>query len=174
MSAQRHSPADDFNASARREGWPTLCDPLLAFDDARLAALLDIWRVACAGRPLPRREDFSARMLARHLANLAFVERMPGTPGRYRFRLFGSGLARYTGDCSGKILDEVMPAAFLPSWCATFDTPLAARAPMRFVSQLLAFKLDYVTTESLIAPLCNADGVPCGLLASAIYTPRVA
>ena len=46
-------------------------------------------------------------------------------------------------------------------------------APLRFVSHFQAFDLDYLTAESLLAPLGDAEGAPCGLLISVVYTARV-
>ncbi len=164
------SPSERFNARARAERWPTACDPDLAFENERLAALLRIWRDAAASG-LPRREDFTARMLARHLQHLTFVERCDG---RYRFRLFGSALSRFTGDWTGRHLDEAVPAAYLPSWIATYDTVLEARTALRFTARFRPAELAHIRAETLAAPLADASGAASGLLVSVAYTPVVA
>ncbi len=176
MLAQTSKAAEDFNAAASREGWPTFCDPTCAFGDARLAALLDIWRAVRGARPLPMRTDFSARALARHLQHLTFVERVAEEGGarRYRFRLFGSALAFVTGDWTGRFLDEAVPKVFLPSWLATYDTTLAMAEPLRFTARFRASHLEHILAESLVAPLGDENGVPAGLLVSVNYSPAVA
>jgi PAS domain len=176
MLARTSTPAEDFNAAASREGWPTRCDPACAFEDARLAALLDIWRTVRGTRTLPLRGDFSARTLARHLQHLTFVERVVEESGarRYRFRLFGSALASVTGDWTGRFLDEAVPGTFLPSWLATYDTTLAAAEAMRFTARFRAAHLEHILAESLVAPLGDESGAPAGLLVSVNYSPAVA
>lgn len=175
MSAQFSPLSDQFNARAAREGWPSVCHAHLAFDSGTLNELLAVWQTARGTRPLPMRSDFTARMLLHHLPNIAIVECVPeyASAHRYRFRLVGSGLTRYTGETTGKFLDEVIPPAFLESWSFAFDTVLALRMPLRFVSQFRSLALDYMTSESLAAPLCDAQGMPCAILSSVVYTARV-
>ena len=162
---------DRLNAQAKREHWPTLCDDRLVFDDPRLNDLSVLWHAVRGSRVLPQRTDFTARALLRHLRDILFVELVP--PHRYRFGFHGSGLARYTGDWTGKLLDDAVPAKFRDSWYASYDATLEQGAPLRFVSHLHAFDLDYMTAETLLAPLGDASGAPCGLLVSVVYTPRV-
>lgn len=176
MLAQVSSASERFNALAAREKWPTLCDERLDFDSDRLADLFDIWQSVRGARPLPQRADFSARVLARHLQHLTFVDCLSAAGGtrRYRFRLFGSALARHTGDLTGKFLDEAIPAAFLPSWLATYDTAIEMRAPLRFTARFRAAHLEHIMAESLVAPLADASGAASGLLVSVNYSPVVA
>ncbi len=176
MLSRAISIPDEFNARASREKWPAVCDAQLKFDSPRLGALLDIWRATSGARPMPQRGDFTARALAKHLQNLTFVERLQEVPGprRYRFRLFGSGLARFTGDWTGRFLDEVIPEAFLATWLATYDAAIAMGAPLRFVSRFRAAHLEHIMAESLLAPLCDETGSASGLLISVVYSPLVA
>ena len=127
-------------------------------------------------RVLAERADFTARILAKHLSHLTFVERVEtaGKERRYRFRLFGSALAQYTGDWTGKFLDESVPAHFQPSWFATYDAVIAARVPLRFVSRFRAEHLHHIQAETLIAPLGDNSGTANGLLISVVYSPFVA
>jgi hypothetical protein len=173
QTSQDKSLPERLNAQAHRENWPTLCDERLAFDGARLNDLAAIWDTVRGGRPLPRRTDFTARTLMRHLRDIAFVERVTAPAHRYRFGFHGSGLARYTGDCTGKFLDELVAEQSIAAWYASYDTVLELGEPLRFVSNFRAFDLDYMTAESLIAPLGDANDMPCGLLISVVYTPRV-
>lgn len=163
-----------FNAESAREGWQTVCDGALAFESGKLVDLLGIWRSVRGDRALPARADFTARILAKHLSALTFVERVetPGQERRYRFRLFGSALAQYTGDWTGKFLDDSVPPAFQASWFATYDTAIAACVPLRFVSRFRAEHLQHIQAETLVAPLGN--GAANGLLISVVYSPFVA
>jgi len=165
-----------FNAQSAQEKWQAVCDSALVFDSGRLADLLRIWQSVRGDRALPERADFTARILAKHLPNLTFVERVetPGQERRYRFRLFGSALAQYTGDWTGRFLDDSIPAAFQQSWLATYDTVIAARVPLRFVSRFRAEHLQHVQAETLIAPLGGGSGTAKGLLVSVVYSPFVA
>jgi hypothetical protein len=174
MLDKSSTPCDRMNARSAAEGWPTRCDATLAFEDQRLAALLAIWREAGGGR-MPRREDFTARMLGKHLQHLTFVEM---AQGRYRFRLFGTALARFTGDWTGKFLEEAVPEVFLPSWRATYDTVVEACAPLRFTARFRAAELEHIAAETLAAPLAAPGAGPSdavsGLLVSVAYAPAVA
>lgn len=165
-----------FNAQSGQEKWQAVCDSALVFDSSKLAGLLGIWQSVRGDRSLPERADFTARVLAKHLSHLTFVERVEtaGQERRYRFRLFGTALAQYTGDWTGKFLDESVPARFQHSWFATYDAVIAACVPLRFVSRFRAEHLHHIQAETLIAPLGDASGTANGLLVSVVYSPFVA
>src|SRR5262249_19046976 len=149
MLAQPISPAEAFNARSLREDWSATCDEKLVFDSPKLAQLRDIWFAVRGEREMPRREDFTARNFGKHLRYLTFVERVEeGGARRYRFRLFGSALARYIGDSTGKFLEEVVPGQFIESWLATYDLVIATRKPHRFVARFRAEHLEHVNAET--------------------------
>jgi hypothetical protein len=174
MLARATTAVEDFNARAAREEWSTVCDDRLMFDSPKLAELRDIWRVVRGAREMPRREDFTARALGKHLQRLSFVECVrEDARRRYRFRLFGSGLAQYIGDSTGKYLEEVVPEMFIASWLATYDLVVEKRAPLRFLSRFRASHLDHVAAECLVAPLAGEGSEPWGLLVSVVYSPVV-
>jgi hypothetical protein len=175
MLAPRPSLPEQYNARARREGWCTVCDPSLAFESPALAEIVAVWQTVRAGRPLPARTDFSARALARHLKNIAFIERvqLPTGPRRYRFGFFGSGLARWCGDRTGSFIDEAIPPPYTESWHAGYDMLAQYRAPLRYVSTLRSLKLEYLSTESAVLPLADAQGEATVFLLSAAFTPQV-
>jgi hypothetical protein len=175
MSEHLRPLAGQFNARAMRDKWPVTCDEGLAFDSDQLKRVLAVWQAVRGTRPLPMRGDFTARSLLPHLPDIAFVERLVEAGGkhRYRFRLVGTGLASRSGDTTGKFLEEVIPDPAIESWYLAFDTALALRTPLRFVSQFRSLNLEYKTGESLVAPLCDATGAPAGLLTCVTYTPRV-
>ncbi len=168
--------AKRFNAQSARGKWQAVCDAALEFESDRLANLLGIWRTVRGERTLPERTDFTARSLARHLAHLTFVERVeePGKARGYRFRLFGSALAQYTGDWTGKDLEDSLPEQFLPSWLAAYDATIEACVPLRFVAQFRAEHLQHIKAETLVAPLGGETGAATGLLISVVYSPLVA
>lgn len=153
----------------------SICDPSLAFAHPRLNALAELYKTICGDRPMPMRTDFSARMLAPHLRNLTFVDlvREDGKPRRYRFRYFGSGMARHSSDHTGKYLDEIVAEPFLTNWYESWDMPLELAMPLRFVSRLQALRLEYIAVESFTAPLCDDAGTPCSLLISSESAPVV-
>ncbi|HTT96640.1 MAG TPA: PAS domain-containing protein [Rhizomicrobium sp.] len=174
MLAETTAAVDDFNARSARGQWHTQCYDKLIFDSPKLAQLRDIWLAVRGDKALPRREDFTARILGRHLQGITFVERVEeGGTRRYRFRMFGSGLARFIGDCTGKFLDEVVPPVFIDSWLATYDLGIDARNPLRFVSRFRAAELEHVQAECLVAPVTGGGGKPWGLLVSVVYSPVV-
>lgn len=174
MPDQVSPPVDDFNARAARGQWATVCDQRLSFDDPRLAQLRDIWQAVRGDREMPRRGDFSARILGKHLQRLTFVECVRGGGAhRYRFRLFGSALAQYIGDSTGKFLEEVVPANFLESWVAAYDLVMDMRRPLRFVSRFQAAELEHVQAECFMSPLAGEASEPWGLLVSVVYSPVV-
>jgi hypothetical protein len=174
MLARATTAVDDFNACAAREEWSTVCDDRLMFDSPKLAELRDIWRVVRGVREMPKREDFTARALGKHLQRLTFVECVrDGDRRRYRFRMFGSGLAQYIGDSTGKYLEEVVPENFIASWLATYDLVIETRVPLRFQSRFRASHLDHIAAECLVAPLAGEGSEPWGLLVSVVYSPVV-
>jgi hypothetical protein len=174
MLAIAKTAVDDFNARSAREQWHTHCDEKLIFDSPKLAQLRDIWMAVRGTREIPKREDFTARILGKYLQYLTFVEREEKDGARrYRFRMFGSALARFIGDSTGKYLDEVVPENFATSWYATYDLAVETRKPLRFVSRFRAAELEHVMAECLVAPLAGDDGKPWGLLVSVVYSPVV-
>ena len=174
LAARTMSHAEAFNARSQREGWAAACDDRLIFDSPKLAQLRDIWQMVRGERDMPVRADLTARILGRHLQNLTFVERVQGEgEHRYRFRMYGSTLARYIGDCTGKFLDEAVPPSFGTVWRETYDTVIAARRPLRFMARFRASELEHIVAECFVAPLAGDDGSPWGLLVSVIYSPLV-
>ena len=172
MLADATSAVDTFNARALREKWSAVCDERLSFDSQQLAQLRDVWFAVRGERQMPRREDFTARILGKHLQRLTFVERVRDQDGRrYRFRMFGSALAQYLGDCTGKFLEEVIPDVFIASWLATYDIVVETRVPLRFMSRFRASHLEHVAAECLAAPLAGEGNEPWGLLVSVVYSP---
>ncbi|MEI9885409.1 MAG: PAS domain-containing protein [Rhizomicrobium sp.] len=143
-----------FNARAKALGWSFQCAPAISFERAELNTALAVWREKAGGRRMPGRADLTARVLKFCLTQMSLIERVAdGGAPRYRVRLHGSALARYAGDCTGKFLDEVVQGDRLESFRSLYDTLLALEAPLRVVSQYQAPEIDYLTGETLLAPL---------------------
>jgi hypothetical protein len=153
-------PAIDFNAKALAEGWPFSCDPNLVFASPKLHAFYVLWQTKSAVNPNLTRADFGARELRPYLRNLAIHERFLRSDGipRHTVRFFGSALAERVGEQTGKDLEEMVEARYLPPWLACFDATLAVRAPLRFVARFDVPRLAHLAGESVLCPLRAATG----------------
>ena len=67
--------------------------------------------------------------------------------------LLTSVLARYSGDATGKWLEEVVEPQRIGSFIALYDTVIALRVPLRIITRYQAPELDYLDGESFVAPL---------------------
>ena len=83
-------------------------------------------------------------------------------------------MAQHSAARAGKYLDEVVAEPYLTNWNESWDMPLELGLPLRFVSRFRSLDLEYIAVESLTAPLCDAQGNPCGLLVSSESAPAVA
>ena len=152
------------------------CDGALVFERPELNALRDVWQTFAAADRLPRRSDFGARVLKPFLRNIMIVEREFTGPAqwRYKMRLEGTAMVEMIGESTGKYLDECYAPEFLPRLIAPYDAVLEQRVPMRVVVELKTPRLDYLTAESLIAPLANARGETAFALRCTYFRPKVA
>ena len=181
LTVQSHSPAmaaastvlKVFNARAKGAGWPFHCSLADGFERPQLAAALALWREKAAGRPMPERADLTARAMKPFLTQMSLLERvLEGGRQRYRLRIHGTALARYSIDGTGKFLEEVVLGDRIHGYIALYDTLIEARVPLRVVSNYQAPEIDYLTGETLLAPLsASASGTP--LILSVTYAkPR--
>src|SRR5579863_10774262 len=110
--------ATTFNAQARREGWPSLCDHSLAFCAPELIDLAALWQSFGQASRIPERAQFSPHVLKPHLRNVSIYERVQHDSGArtYRVRLMGSSMTDVLGNLTGQCLDENIPPSFLPRW----------------------------------------------------------
>jgi len=181
LTVQSHSPAMAaaspvllaFNARAKAGGWPFRCTPAGGFERPQLAAALEVWREKAAGRAMPSRADLTARVMKPFLTQMSLLERVrvDGQP-RYRLRIHGSALARYCVDGTGKFLEDIVLGERIHGYRALYDTLLEVCAPLRVVSNYQAPEIDYLTGETLLAPLSvNTSDTP--LILSVTYAkPR--
>ena len=181
LTVQSHSPGmaaalpvlKAFNDRAKAAGWPFRCSPAEGFERPQLAAALALWQEKAAGRAMPQRADLTARAMKPFLTQMSLLERvLADGRQRYRLRIHGTALARYSIDGTGKFLEEVVLGDRIHGYIALYDTLIEARVPLRVVSNYQAPEIDYLTGETLLAPLSvPASGTP--LILSVTYAkPR--
>lgn len=146
-----------LNEAAAQNGWPMLSDETCDFTHPMLSELLSLWRSEAKG-DIPQRQVLTARKLQPFMRDLAIYERLSeGAQRRYRVRLMGSGIVQYYGELTGKYVDEVVPAKFLPRWYAISDVAIYGEKPVRVLLRADTFDKSYMVAEYLCAPL-RADG----------------
>ncbi|MGA7712111.1 MAG: PAS domain-containing protein [Rhizomicrobium sp.] len=152
--------ADEFNAAAKHYRWPGLCDPTCKFFYAKHRDILALWRSLAGSEGIPFRREMTARRLQPYLKSILLYERVEGGHGerRYRVRLMGSKIVQVFGEFTGKCLDEVIPANFLPRWEALPDAVLRTGAPVRFLVRSDTFDKAHMVAEYFCAPLRADDG----------------
>jgi hypothetical protein len=164
--------AKTLNQRAARERWHHVCDPSLAFTDPLYKKLLELWRSKAGGRPMPRRTEMTLRDLKDVLRNLIVLERVDQTPSRYRARLIGTSLTSMAGDCTGHMIEEVLPPEQAMRWVVCADLILDGGVPMRFIGRVHLEGKEYLNAENLFVPLSNEEGVPTFVMGLCRYTPR--
>jgi hypothetical protein len=163
-----------LNERAKAAGWTFVCGPAEAFEHAPLAAALALWQDKAAGRAMPARADMTARAMKSFMPHMSLLERVSDNgKERYRVRLHGSALARYSGDATGKWLEEVVGAERIGSYVGIYDTLLELRVPLRVISRYQAPELDYLDGESFIAPLSVPASATPIILSVTYAKPRV-
>lgn len=152
-------PVEAYNARVQREGWKGTCDRALAFEDPALAQAARVWQEKARERKMPSRKDLDIRSMKTFIRNVTIfnLERQPDGSIRYRFRLFGTGLAEIGIDLTGWYLDQAVNPKRLSRWTAGYETVIASKQPLRFLSWFETHHLDYLQAESMIAPLSD-DG----------------
>ena len=141
----------------------------------KLAAFDALWRGQAALRAIPRRSDFTPRLLAPFLLNLTFVERCLDDQGRrrYRHRLFGSALAEKMGNCTGKYLEDIVPAEKVANWTRAYDAATMGNAPLHFLTPFGLPGMDHLMIETLLAPVATDNDARYGFLGIAYFFARV-
>lgn len=162
-----------FNAQAEALDWPFQVSLAAGFVQPELQIAFALWQEKAAGRAMPARSDMTARAMKPFLTQMSLIERVPAEAGhRYRVRLHGSALARYSGDSTGKYLEDVVHGGRIAGYIALYDTVIALGQPLRVVSHYQAPEIDYLTGESLVAPLSVPGGGPPLILSVTYAKPR--
>ncbi|MBL6854459.1 MAG: PAS domain-containing protein [Alphaproteobacteria bacterium] len=162
-----------LNARAKAAGWGIAASPPKGFEHPRLNDVCALWHDKATRRDMPARADMTARAMKPFMPQMTLIERARDSgKARYRIRLHGSVLARYSGDATGKWLEEVVDAQRVGAFAQIYDTVIALRTPLRILTRYQAPELDYLDGESFVAPLSvPTSGVP--LILSVTYTkPR--
>jgi hypothetical protein len=167
-----HDAVKAFNQRAAREKWYYYCDPALTFSDSHYDALLGLWRTKAAGRPMPRRSDFTPRDLKDVLRNIVIFERIEQNPSHYRVRLIGTGLTDLAGDRTGKLIDEVVPPDHAARWVECFELILAVGQPLRFLGRVHLKGREYLDAENLFVPLADNNDEPTFAMGLCRHSPR--
>ncbi len=152
---------DEYNRLGASGGTSHRADPSLAFESADLRAALEVWRSAARERPIPLRSDLTPRAMKGFLPKVAIVDvhRAAGRT-RYKVRTVGTQLERIYAGMTGKFLDECVEPAIFAAWEATLELPLRSGVPVRFVGRVAFRKYDYLSLETLLAPMGTDPGAP--------------
>jgi len=162
-----------LNERQKAAGWTFLCAPAAAFEHAPLTEMCALWREKAGGRAMPARADLTARAMKTFMPHMSLLERVEDHGrDRYRVRLHGSALARYSGDATGKWLEDVVQAERIGSYIGIYDTVLTLHAPLRVISRYQAPELDYLDGESFVAPLSVPTSATPIILSVTYAKPR--
>jgi hypothetical protein len=127
--------------------------------DPRLTEALAYWRRKCAGRAMPARADIDPVEIPKLLAHVMLVDVLG--PGRYRYRLIGTGNATEHGiNATGLELKDVLTGPeYRAHVLALYDECVAARRPLYSESLFLSSQGQMVErhTKVLFLPL-SEDG----------------
>jgi len=154
MSDAHQKALNALNARAKAAGWTFVVGAAEGFEHPPLAAACALWHDKAHGRPMPARADMTARAMKPFMSQMSLLERVSEKgKDRYRVRLHGSTLARYSGDATGKWLEDVVGAVRIGSYLGIYDAVLALKIPLRVISRYQAPEIDYLDGESFVAPL---------------------
>lgn len=128
--------------------------------DERLRRLADYWFARCGQNGVPPRAAIDPIDFPALLPNIILIERViEDGRDRYRFRLAGTDIARYTGrELTGRFLDEVVPADYHEYVRQMNHVSLSRRRPI-YSSSLYHDAGDFVNaiTYRLIMPMTSAE-----------------
>lgn len=167
-------PVAALNAHAIAMGWGIRCYEDLHFVQPELNRLRDVWQDKARIAGWPSRAEMDARVLKPFLSHVSLLERVTESGGgrRYRLRLLGTAVAELLGEQTGRYLDEFLPDRVLPRWMMLYDTVLAGREPLRFVSRFEIPQMSYLDGEFFAAPLGNDGARPTLILNATYFTPK--
>ena len=167
--------AEGFNTRAKLKGWTLECDNALSFQRPELIELCAMWREkAKQFGGVPPRAAFDARSMKPFLRNITIAERVPMADNtwRYRFRLYSSAMADLVGGHSGCYLEDIAPPRYALLWTECYDTVLDRPRALRFINHYEREQVNYLTGESLCAPLGEDPANPNMILSCLYVSPR--
>ena len=138
-----------------------------------LRRLLEYWKTKCIGGSLPRRQDIDPADLSFILANLFLMDINPAEKprNRFRFRLFGTELARIHGrDLTGKTFHDAMDQEPADGSVRHAMRLIDERTPLFVGGRVLYLKKDWLAFENAMLPLRNDAGEVNMILGATIYT----
>lgn len=138
-----------------------------------LRRLLEYWKTKCIGGNLPRRQDIDPADLAFILANLFLmdIDLSEEPPNRFRFRLFGTELARIHGrDLTGKTFHDAMDCESADGSVRHAMRLVNERMPLFVRGRVLYLKKDWLAFENAMMPLQNDAGAVTMILGATIYS----
>lgn len=71
--------------------------------------LLEYWVSRCSDRRYPRRAAIQPGRISPILPHIFIVDRLDDGKSDYRFRLVGTSIATIEGECTGRLLSEMIP-----------------------------------------------------------------
>lgn len=138
-----------------------------------LRKLLEYWQTKCSGGRLPTRADIDPADLSFLLPNLFLIDVNMGEEARnrFRFRLFGTELARVHGrDRTGKTFHETLeeePADGSVTWATRL---VNERIPLFVGGRVRYLRKEWLKFENAMLPLQNDGGEVSMILGATIYT----
>lgn len=134
---------------------------MAAPENAEAIALFEYWDGKRGARPMPDRNEISPSEIAKLLPWIGIIEVIAS--GRdFRFRVFGSGLAEWTGrDRSGELFSELEPVpgsgqttdALRKRWFDVAGLALAAAKPIFVRAPIHGTITEVRTLHGVILPL---------------------
>lgn len=138
-----------------------------------LRRLLEYWKTRYVNDRLPRRQDIEPTELAFILPNLFLMDiNLAEEPrSRFRFRLFGTELARIHGrDLTGKTFHDAMEEEPADGAVRHAMRLVNERIPLFVSGRVLYLKKDWLAFENCMLPLQNDAGEVGMILGATIYT----
>lgn len=138
-----------------------------------LRKLLEYWQTKCSSGRLPTRADIDPADLSFLLPNLFLMDVNMGEEARnrFRFRLFGTELARIHGrDRTGKTFHETLeeePADGSVTWATRL---VNERVPLFVGGRVRYLRKEWLKFENAMLPLQNDGGEVSMILGATIYT----
>ena len=149
-------------------------DPGLSFDSPVLDGLLQAWRTAAAGKPMPSHGDIDPiRIGAALLPHVLLIDVEHEPRLRYRWRLIGTHITTALDrDRTGSYWDEVDDMAALASMHERTDWVLRNRMPLRSTGRSVTPERDFDINEALFMPLSDDGEIINMIMMGSVYSFR--